>query len=138
MKLKLNRFYQNNKVTLGCLTGLYTPLFTCELPWNNNEPNVSCIPSGTYKLILWESPKFGKCLKVLDVPNRGDILFHTGNSAREFVDTNFCKWEQDTHGCILVGLNCRNDGIVQNSRDAFNMLMKSITEDSELIITPYE
>lgn len=134
--LTLTRFYTDECSTLGCLTclELTIAIFTCELPWNNNQPWISCIPSGQYKLIPHNSPKFGKCLKVLNVPNRGDILIHKGNSSRRFVDMKGYIWQQDTTGCILPGMSCRYDGIVQNSQDAFHILIELILDEWDLEI----
>lgn len=72
--------------SLGTLSG-----FTLELPWKENQNNVSCIPKGTYKIELFNSIKFGKCFHVLNVPGRDAILIHKGN------------YNRDTHGCILPG-----------------------------------
>ena len=64
--------------------------FTLENPWLRNEPNVSCIPRGVYRLRRRQSPRFGDTYQVEDVPGRSHILFHGGNR------------ERDTRGCILV------------------------------------
>ena len=72
--------------SLGTLSG-----FTLELPWKDNQNNLSCIPKGSYKLELFNSVKFGKCLHVLNVQGRDGILIHKGN------------YNRDTHGCILPG-----------------------------------
>jgi hypothetical protein len=42
-------------------------------------------------MVLTISPRFGRTWEVKDVPERSNILFHQGNTAR------------DTEGCILVG-----------------------------------
>lgn len=62
---------------------------TMELPWLDNQPNISCIPAGIYRLKMVNSPKYGPCYKVFDVENRTDILIHKGNTIN------------DTRGCIL-------------------------------------
>lgn len=68
----LSRFQQNEKATLGNI--LYhnvSVCYTLELPWKNNENNISCIPEGKYKCIPYLSPKFKKDVwLVLDVPGR--------------------------------------------------------------------
>jgi hypothetical protein len=64
---------------------------TLELPWRENEDNISCIPAGTYKMTVWDSPAHGRCFKIHDVPDRDDILVHVGNLL------------VDTIGCVLVG-----------------------------------
>lgn len=54
----------------------------------------TCIPPGTYKVILARSPRFKKVLpRLLDVPNFDGILIHAGNNNKH------------TSGCILLGAN---------------------------------
>lgn len=64
---------------------------TLELPWRNNERNISCIPPGKYVIRKRFSPKFGDHWHIMNVPGRDEILIHKGN----FIN--------DTHGCIIVG-----------------------------------
>ena len=75
---------------------------------DNNElgkiKNKTCIPFGTYNVIMAFSPHFKKILpKLLNVPNFEGILIHSGNTIN------------DTSGCILVGKNLLR-GKVLNSR----------------------
>lgn len=118
----LNRFIKTPFFTIGKLqifdeqNNLAFECFTMELAFKENHSLTSCIPSGNYFVKLHESPKFGICYKVQNVPNRDHILFHIGN------------YLTDTHGCILVGhtyavLSDLQRSYVQNSRDAFNGLM---------------
>ena len=90
--LEIVRIEQTDEGTLG-LIRRDNKIIGCtyELPWNNNTPNLSCIPEGKYMCKRYKSEKYGKTFKVLDVDNRTDILFHRGN----------CK--EDTKGCILIG-----------------------------------
>ena len=74
------------RLRCGALTG-----YTLELPWRENQKQVSCIPAGQYQIALYNSVKFGPCFQVLDVPGRDAILIHAGN------------YNRDTHGCILPG-----------------------------------
>jgi len=120
-KIEIRRFYSDINNTLGCMTieGLNHPIFTNELAWKFNQKEISCIPEGCYIVKPHHSEKFGNCFKVLDVPNRSDILIHVGNT------------EKDTKGCILVGLQCgtlRDEEAVLSSRIARNLLVDSITE----------
>ena len=77
--------------TFGTLEVEGLHLHTVELPWRDNARGVSCIPAGEYDVIRWESPSKGDCFKVLDVPDRDDILIHAGNTIHDF------------QGCIGVG-----------------------------------
>ena len=83
---------------------------TLELPWLENAPNRSCIPTGTYTCQRVLSPRFGETFEVTDVPGRSHILFHKGNTTI------------DTAGCILVG-ESYNDLAIGDSRGGYNELM---------------
>lgn len=99
MKLLLSRFAFKPYYTIGKLSinGSYF-CDTLELPsrFAVGIPKgaKTCIPVGSYRIILSVSPKFGHLLpRLLNVPNNEGILIHAGNSVA------------DTKGCILVGLN---------------------------------
>lgn len=72
---------------------------TAELPWRDNERKVSCIPDGTYKVALVNSPRFGRVYGLADVPGRSHILIHAGN----FAGNVERGWVSDVEGCILLG-----------------------------------
>ena len=118
----LNRFIKTPFFTIGKLqifdeqNNLAFECHTMELAFKENHSLTSCIPSGIYQVKLHESPKFGICYKVQNVPNREHILFHIGN------------YPTDTHGCVLVGTrftfsSILNKSSIQDSRNAFNGLM---------------
>lgn len=73
--------------------------YTLELPWRNNEKNISCIPTGEYDAIIRISPRFGRVYWVLKVDGRTYILIHSGNWAG---DTQK-ELVTHTNGCILLG-----------------------------------
>jgi hypothetical protein len=64
---------------------------TLELPWLNNQKNISCIPTGVYKVKMIYSLKYGRVYEVQDVKGRSSIYFHEGN------------YYSQIKGCILVG-----------------------------------
>ena len=96
MKAILTRLTDDGKQTLGILqvfNGLMK-IFECktlELPYLNNQKQVSCIPTGQYIVKKHNSPTFGKTFHVLNVEGRSEILIHKGN------------FNRDTKGCILLG-----------------------------------
>lgn len=120
MHLILKRISFHDKATLGVLMEVTPegnlPLFpTLEPPWNNNEENISCVPSGIYECKLVNSPKFGRTFEITSVENRTDILFHAGNYPR------------DTKGCVLLGMNfwvAEKAPAVNQSKLANESLMK--------------
>lgn len=126
-RLTLNRCDElsNDQVTIGkLLDGDKLVCYTLELPWRENAKNVSCIPTGLYEVIPHESPKFGECFLVNDVPGRSAILFHAGNTT------------SDTKGCILVGdslgMNLKS---VHHSRITLRNLLQDYFNGFELQIT---
>ena len=89
--------------------------YTLELPYKNNEFQISCIPKGTYNVEKRYSTKYKNHFHVLDVPNRTYILIHSGN------------YNTHTKGCILVGrtlTDINNDGLrdVTSSVSTLNKL----------------
>jgi len=94
------------------------PTFTTlELPWINNQHNISCIPLGVYecKKVFNRHTLGGLDIpvtfEITNVPNRSGILIHVGNTVR------------DTNGCPLIGIGFDTVlgelGITQ-SRQAFS------------------
>ena len=96
------------------------PIWSCctlELPWLNNDRDVSCIPGdATYPVEKRTSDRYGEHFHVTAVPKRQLILIHQGNY-------NF-----QTRGCILVGkthTDINGDGVrdVTSSRDTMRNLL---------------
>lgn len=54
-----------------------------ELPWKDNQREVSCIPEGRYPLVKRYSPKFKWHLWVKEVKGRSLILMHPANDAQK-------------------------------------------------------
>ena len=81
----------------------------------------TCIPFGTYKVIINMSPKYKRLMpRLLDVPHFDGILIHNGNT------------EQDSAGCVIVGQ--RSGQKVINSRDTFNKLFNRLKKYSNIKI----
>ena len=125
MRLLLNRYDHDDKQTIGQLflldsdKNILAKWDTLELPWLNNQRRISCIPLGIYKARKHKSPKFGRTLWVQDVPNRSEILVHSGNYHTQIL------------GCILIGKDLKDinkDGYldVTRSRVAIKELMDSL------------
>lgn len=80
--------------TLGYLILRGRVWCTLEPPWANNKTNESCIPSGTFEVSFLPRSASGRYRNVYrldNVPGRGGILIHCGNTPRH------------TKGCILIG-----------------------------------
>jgi len=97
--VNLYRMTRGNQGTLGMLYYEDFRCYTLELPWKNNQRNISCIPSGTYNVKIRLSSKYGQVYWVSDVPDRSFILIHSGNWAG---DTSK-GYKTHVNGCILLG-----------------------------------
>lgn len=130
--LTITRGENGAKQTLGeakGVNGSNTITFkTLELPWRNNEVNVSCIPTGEYTCKITNSPKFGSVYEVQNVNGRKYIYIHIGN------------YFSDIKGCIIVGnafYDINRDGYVDviNSRLTFKRMISFFEgKDFKLII----
>lgn len=88
--IQIDRWYREYcTIGTGYLSGFN--FFTLELPWLDNIKNKSCIPAGIYQYEVYDSPKHGLVLLLLNVSNRSMIEVHAGNYTRQI------------EGCILVG-----------------------------------
>lgn len=110
---------------------------TLELPYRDNERNVSCIPEGFYDVVPRQSPKYGNHLHITGVPNRSLILIHHGNYVGS---PNPKTGLPDIRGCVLVGkdhIDITGDGIkeVTASKNTMKELMKVAPDGFVLEVT---
>ena len=129
----INRLDESQVQTLGVMNvyrklGLLFSLKTLELPYLNNERNLSCIPTGSYNVKLTPSLRHGGLLyEVLDVPGRDGIRFDKANYFSEL------------KGCIAVGLeyvDVNGDGFldVTNSGACHQFMRDILGNEFKLII----
>jgi hypothetical protein len=95
-KLILSRKYTPQETQgLYLIMDGFTELYRCfclELPWLNNQHNISCIPEGVYDVEKYSDAKHPNCFWIKNVPNRDGILIHIGNWATgKHVDTEGCQ-----------------------------------------------
>ena len=101
---------------------------TLELPWMDNQKNISCVPPGSYPVVFEWSPRFQQNLwELKDVPGRSEVKIHVAN----FVD--------QLQGCIAIGdkhVHIDGDEImdVSNSRKTLKRLHKALNGIEETII----
>ena len=88
---------------------------TLELPWNENQRRISCIPEGIYKVRKRFSSKFKWHLEVINVKNRELILFHPANDALK-----------ELNGCIAPVSELTGEGKGIHSKVAFERLKETI------------
>ena len=125
---KLVRLIHEKEQTLGYLfKGLDKIACTLELEWKDNQQQVSCIPTGCYKVVRRWSEKYKHHWHILDVPNRSYILIHSGNYHTQIL------------GCVLVGNNhtdINGDGYrdVTSSKNTMKKLLNILPNKFDLDI----
>lgn len=134
--ITLQRFSQD-KVTFGKLKIEWLPehkdIYTIELPWKDNQHDISCIPAGIYRVIRFNSPAHGMVWKLLGTEPRQDVEMHSGNFAC-FVKLPGSSHDTDTKGCILPGM-ALDEGVpmVQRSKEAMSYLYTLIGDDDFML-----
>ena len=95
---------------------------TIELPWKNNQKEISCIPEGEYLCERFLRSSGQETFLVLNVPNRDGILIHTANTI------------SDLRGCIGIAEFFHKKDVSGNtqtsvgmSKDAFNEFMNMLS-----------
>jgi hypothetical protein len=111
---------------VGRLTYNDEHFYTIEKPWADNQQNISCIPTGYYKLVRVDSPKFGaNTWEIADVTGRSHILIHVANTSVDVI------------GCVGLGMGLfpQLQG-VSSSRTAIEnfYLMTANLNEEEIII----
>ena len=115
--INIQRLSYSRTETMGIMRINNLRFFTLELPWLDNQKNISCIPAGEYNYIKRVSPGKGyEVIELVDVPDRAYIQIHLGNYTRQI------------EGCILPGTGLKDinrDGVIDvtNSEEAFNQIM---------------
>lgn len=89
----------------GEVTGPVFEMYTLELPWRNNQVDISCIPAGEYlcepvKSSFGTKATGGRAYAIQEVPGRGAIRMHSGNWAGSVK----AQLRSDVKGCVLTGL----------------------------------
>lgn len=93
---------------------------TIELPWLQNQRNVSCIPEGRYELKLRATANRGQHLLVVNVKGRDGILIHPANDAMK-----------ELRGCIAPVTTHTGPGKGSQSRLASEKLKALVLEALE-------
>jgi len=121
----LKRFETSIRGTFGVLTIDDFKCFTLELPDYNNQPSISCIPSGEYETSLRYSPSFKKTLyNVKNVPKRSFILIHGAN----FAGDKQKGLQSHLEGCIALGYQ------KGNAVNKFGIKQKCIFQSQQALI----
>lgn len=120
----MRRFYAEG-FTLGELHSGDNKWHALELPWADNHPDISCIPTGVYKATHHVRHDGLPSLLLADVPGRTEVEIHPGNTTA------------NTHGCILIGKGayCSLTAAgVSQSDDAMTELLSTLGADPDIVV----
>ena len=127
-KVYIKRTSDDGTQTLGSMSYKGKEIAkTLELPWRENKRRISCIPTGTYRVIRRKSPKYGQHFHILNVESRSYILIHNANYYFQLL------------GCIGVGrdhADINGDGLmdITSSRSTMTRLLNLLPKEFELVI----
>lgn len=136
MHLTLRRMVDGDTYTLGRLEDAESRqvCVTAERAWVDlnrdglGDPEVSRIPAGTYTCHRDIHGKTGplpyQVWELENVPGRSEIHIHIGNDPGKH-----------SKGCILVGTTWGAGGTINNSRSAFDTLMRLTEGHDEITLT---
>ncbi|MCI2228856.1 DUF5675 family protein [Polaribacter sp. MSW13] len=115
MDLVLQRAYFKEG-TNGALFSSYKFLcHTIELPWKQNQRNISCIPEGVYEVVPRFSKRFSHHLQIQNVLGRSLILIHPANDA-----------QKELEGCIAPVTYLSGIGKGIYSKDAMQKILSLV------------
>jgi hypothetical protein len=115
MKVVLQRTYYPNGTNGTLLIDDQEVCHTIELPWLNNQRQVSCIPEGSYRLRKRYNAKFKWHLALEAVKGRSGILIHPANDAKK-----------ELLGCIAPVLYHTGIGKGVYSRKSLDLLLMKL------------
>ena len=114
MKILIERTYFPDGTNGDLFINGIQKCHTIELPWENNEHRVSCIPEGTYELEKHVSDHLGDTLHVMNVPDRDAILIHAANKAKK-----------ELLGCIAPVTTLDGPGLGSKSKLQLNDILSA-------------
>lgn len=96
----LTRADSSDQGTFGRIVAPGISLFTGELPWRDNQPSISCIPEGLYRVVWTFSPRFRRFMYLVDgVVSRSGIRKHPANLMGDAA----LGFKSQLNGCIALG-----------------------------------
>ena len=106
---------------------------TVEQDWENNQPNISCIPNGEYTLTFHNSPNHGECF-ILENKELG-IGKYEGDAERFGCLVHIANLASQLEGCIAPGLFrslYKGRWSVSSSGKAMDKLFEILGKDPEV------
>ena len=97
--------------TFGVATFGQLVFDSLELPWRDNQPDISCVPIGVYDASVIMSPHFHRLVYLLrGIPGRSDVEIHVAN----FAGDTSKGWYSELRGCLALGLG---RGVLETPKD---------------------
>lgn len=131
MNLVQTRTAYSADATCGSMPLNGEVLYSIEQPWDDNAPDHSCVPEGTYDLIPYMSPTHGATWYLsnpaLGVGGQGET--------RSYCELHSANWATQLEGCIAYGHDDQPmvdpstgkiSPAVENSRDAVATLIAAL------------
>lgn len=135
MDVRILRISDEDECVRGVMLVNGSPHFTTlELPWRQNQRNISCIRPGRYECFKRQARTgltAGLCMayELREVEGRSGILIHVANSA------------SDLEGCIGIGTAFANKPfpMITESQTAYKRFMKMFeaVDSFEVRVTDY-
>lgn len=121
------------KGTFGYLTLGADKLFTAEQRWNNNIPHKSCVPTGMYELVPYQSPRYGSTYALRN--HALDVGVFEGEAKRFACILHAANWPSELEGCIAPGegLGCLSLEFAVTSSTAALRKLKKYIEDNSIL-----
>lgn len=96
----LERFDRGDQGTFGRIWARGLQLYTGELPWRDNAPNISCLPPAIHRVVWTFSPRFRRFMYLLlGTDPRAGIRKHSANLMGDVV----LGYRAQLNGCIALG-----------------------------------
>ena len=118
MEFEIIRFHTDAHATCGVFLADKRPLFcSLELPWFDNQQNISCIPLGCYVSLKGNHDRLGRIVSLRGVEGREGILIHSANQTSEL------------RGCIALGMEWGDGQLrILRSKEALEKLHSLLNE----------
>jgi len=130
VKVQLIRTEKVDEGTFGFILFAGQFLYTGELPWHDNKPNISCIPTGIHPVRLSLSPRYGNVYQIY-VEGRTHVLLHQGN----YCGDRELGFKSHVRGCILLG---KRTGKLGGQRAVLASRIARHRFESTLAFEPFE
>lgn len=129
-QLTLRRLETSDEGTFGIMECDGFTYATLELPWRDNQQEISCIPPGTYRCTWEMSPSRGhETYRLVNVPGRSGVLIHPANWGGDEAK----GFKAQIKGCIALGISqsvLDGQKAVISSRAAVEKFEKAMGKDA--------